>query len=47
VLIFDPIGQGERLQIVDENLKPRVGTGTSEHIMLGNSQWLIGEFFGT
>ena len=47
VLIFDPIGQGERLQIVDENLKPRIGAGTSEHIMLGNSQWLIGEFFGT
>jgi dienelactone hydrolase len=47
VLIFDPIGQGERMQIVDENFKPRAGVGTSEHIMLGNPQWLIGEFFGT
>jgi dienelactone hydrolase len=46
-LIFDPIGQGERLQYVDENLKPRVGTGTSEHMMAGNQQAIVGEFFGS
>ncbi len=45
-LIFDPIGQGERLQYVDENLKPRIGVGVSEHMMAGNQQFLVGEFFG-
>jgi len=46
-LIFDPIGQGERLQYVDENLKPRRGIGTSEHLYAGNQQFLGGEFFGS
>lgn len=46
-LIFDPIGQGERLQYVDENLKPRRGIGVSEHLHAGNQQYLVGEFFGT
>ncbi|NWG13844.1 MAG: prolyl oligopeptidase family serine peptidase [Acidobacteria bacterium] len=46
-LIFDPIGQGERLQYVDENLRPRRGTGTSEHLYAGNQQFLVGEFFGS
>ena len=46
VLIFDPIGQGERLQFPDENLKPRIGFGSAEHTMLGNQQLLVGEFFG-
>jgi dienelactone hydrolase len=46
-LIFDPIGQGERLQYVDEGLKPRRGTGVSEHLHAGNQQYLVGEFFGT
>lgn len=47
VLIFDPIGQGERLQYVDAALKPRVGTGTREHLHAGNQQFLVGEFFGS
>ncbi|MBL8826320.1 MAG: prolyl oligopeptidase family serine peptidase, partial [Planctomycetaceae bacterium] len=47
VLIFDPIGQGERLQYVDENLKPRRGLGTGEHLYAGNQQFLVGEFFGS
>jgi dienelactone hydrolase len=47
VLIFDPIGQGERLQYVDENLKPKFGSGVSEHLLAGNQQYLVGEFFGT
>ena len=28
VLLYDPIGQGERLQYTDADLKPRVGVGT-------------------
>jgi dienelactone hydrolase len=46
VLIYDPIGQGERRQY--ENLpakgRPRVGVG--EHLHAGNQQFLAGEFFG-
>jgi dienelactone hydrolase len=47
VLIFDPIGQGERLQYPDEELKSKVGVGVREHLLAGNQQYLIGEFFGT
>lgn len=47
VLIFDPIGQGERLQYVDEKFKPRRGIGTAEHLYAGNQQFLVSEFFGT
>jgi len=46
VLIFDPIGQGERLQYVDANWQPRRGIGVSEHLYAGNQQFLVGEFFG-
>jgi dienelactone hydrolase len=47
VLIFDPIGQGERLQYThrDEKSRPRPGVG--EHLHAGNQQFLVGEFFGT
>ncbi len=45
VLIFDPIGQGERLQYADSALKPRHGIGTSEHGYAGNQQVLVGEIF--
>ncbi|MDQ3622830.1 MAG: prolyl oligopeptidase family serine peptidase, partial [Verrucomicrobiota bacterium] len=45
-LIFDPIGQGERLQYVTGELMPRRGTGVSEHLYAGNQQFLVGEFFG-
>ncbi len=47
VLIYDPIGQGERLQYTDADLKPRVGIGTREHLYAGNQQFLVGEFVGT
>lgn len=47
VLIFDPIGQGERLQYVDEKWKPRRNIGVSEHLYAGNQQFLVGEFFGS
>lgn len=46
-LIYDPIGQGERYQYVDEKLKPRRGGPVSEHLYAGNQQFLIGEFFGS
>jgi dienelactone hydrolase len=46
VLIFDPMGQGERLQLTTAELKPRRGTGVSEHLQVGNQQFLVGEFFG-
>ncbi len=46
VLIFDPVGQGERLQYTDANLKPRHGIGTDEHLYAGNQQFLVGEFLG-
>jgi len=45
-LLYDPIGQGERLQYVDRNWRPRRGTGTAEHIYAGNQQFLVDEFFG-
>ena len=46
VLVFDPIGQGERLQLPDEQFKLRVSAGVGEHLMVGNQQFLVGEFFG-
>ena len=46
VLIFDPIGQGERLQYPNEKLKSRIGVGVREHLYGGNQQFLVGEFFG-
>ncbi len=46
VLIFDPIGQGERLQYVGDDLKPLHGIGVSEHLLAGNQQTLVGEFLG-
>src|SRR5262249_9393919 len=45
VLIFDPIGQGERLQYVNDNLQPRMGIGVAEHNYAGNQQVLLGEAF--
>jgi dienelactone hydrolase len=45
VLLFDPIGQGERMQYVDANWKPTRGTGTAEHNYAGIQQVLIDEKF--
>jgi dienelactone hydrolase len=47
VLIFDPIGQGERLQYVHLNEKTRPRVGVGEHLHAGNQQFLVGEFFGS
>ena len=45
VLIFDPIGQGERMQYVDASWKPLRGTGTAEHNYAGIQQVLVDERF--
>jgi dienelactone hydrolase len=45
VLIFDPIGQGERMQYVDSSWKPMRGTGTGEHNYTGIQQVLVDERF--
>jgi len=46
VLIFDPVGQAERLQYLTPDLKSRYKGGVGEHIQMGNQQTLIGEFLG-
>lgn len=47
-LIYDPIGQGERLQYPRENIhQSKVGIGVQEHLHAGNQQFLVGEFFGS
>ncbi len=45
-LIYDPIGQGERLQYVKPDLSARFGAGVTEHLIAGNQQFLVGEFLG-
>lgn len=46
-LIFDPIGQGERLQYGHVEKDHRPGVGVGEHLLAGNQQFLVGEFFGS
>jgi dienelactone hydrolase len=46
VLIYDPIGQGERLQYGHLPAKGRPHVGVGEHLYAGNQQFLVGEFFG-
>ena len=46
VFLIDPIGQGERLQYPDEQLRSRIGVGVREHLYAGNQQFLVGEFLG-
>ncbi len=46
VLIFDPVGQGERFQYLTPDLKSRYKGGVGEHIQMGNQQALVGEFLG-
>ena len=42
-LIYDPVGQGERLQLWDEAKQAsRAGPGTKEHRVLGNQCYLTG-----
>lgn len=42
-LIYDPIGQGERIQYPNANLKSKIGAGVGEHLHAGNQQFLVGE----
>ena len=44
-LIYDPIGQGERLQYVNDDLTAKIGSGVREHLHAGNQQFLVGETF--
>jgi dienelactone hydrolase len=46
VLIYDPLGQGERIQYPNEQLKSRIGIGVEEHLLAGNQQFLVDEFLG-
>ncbi len=47
VLLYDPIGQGERLQYPDAAFRSEIGVGVREHLYVGNQQCLVGEFFGS
>src|SRR4029078_10342928 len=43
-LNWDPVGQGERLQMYDEDLREsKVGDSTTEHTVLGTQCMLIGD----
>ena len=44
-LLFDPVGQGERLQFPDPDGGSHVGGSVTEHLRAGNDQFLIGEVF--
>ncbi|MFV1996280.1 MAG: alpha/beta hydrolase family protein, partial [Verrucomicrobiales bacterium] len=46
-LIYDPLGQGERSQYLDEEMHLIMKGTTREHNLAGNQQILIGEFLGT
>src|SRR5207247_7080008 len=43
VLCYDPIGQGERIQLLDDNKTPGVAGSTSEHTMVGVGALLVGQ----
>lgn len=47
VLIFDPLGQGERSQYAHLEKPERPDIGVNEHLMAGNQQFLVGEFLGS
>ncbi|MCY2974220.1 MAG: prolyl oligopeptidase family serine peptidase [Planctomycetota bacterium] len=46
-LIFDPIGQGERIQYTKDQVKSELGAGVNEHLHAGNQQFLVGDFLGS
>ncbi|MEQ1828980.1 MAG: acetylxylan esterase [Pirellula sp.] len=45
-LIYDPIGQGERLQYSVDRTTSKIGVGVLEHLHAGNQQFLVGDFLG-
>jgi dienelactone hydrolase len=47
VLCYDPIGQGERSQILNARGKPAIASNTSEHTMVGVGALLVGESTAT
>lgn len=48
VLLFDPLGQGERLQYMNAGFTPRRGLGgVGEHTHAGTQQFLVDEFLGS
>ncbi|MEY4939297.1 MAG: hypothetical protein RIQ93_1032 [Verrucomicrobiota bacterium] len=47
VLIFDPIGQGERSQYSAPERPGGMAVGSGQHMRIGRQQQLIGEFFGS
>ena len=46
-LCYDPIGQGERLQLLKDDGKPGIAGSTTEHTMIGLGAWLVGESCAT
>jgi dienelactone hydrolase len=42
-LCFDPIGQGERRQILTDDGKPGIKSMTDEHTQVGIGAWLVGQ----
>jgi dienelactone hydrolase len=46
-LCYDPIGQGERLQLLDKDGKPAIPGSTSEHTMVGLGALLVGQSTAT
>jgi cephalosporin-C deacetylase-like acetyl esterase len=42
VLCYDPIGQGERIQLLNDQGKPALAASTSEHTMAGIGALLVG-----
>src|SRR5207248_1463563 len=47
VLCYDPIGQGERVQLLDRQGKPALAASTSEHTMAGVGALLVGSSTAT
>ena len=47
VLCYDPIGQGERLQLLESSGKPGIPGSTSEHTMVGVGALLVGQSTAT
>src|SRR5581483_5746501 len=47
VLCYDPIGQGERYQIIDAMGRPLVKSSTSEHTLVGVGALLVGKSTAT
>ncbi len=43
VLSYDPIGQGERRQLLDRQGKPALGGSTTEHTLVGVGALLVGQ----